>query len=523
MKRNYWGLWLSGLAILLSACEKDLPEGESATAVPVIFSISNEDFGANEQVLRDAKTIKPKTVTIPLNDTYYLRATLRPDTVADLRGDELRASLKDGQRVQFYAFKVNSGTHQSTATYTYSSGTGNLTSGSPLKVEPDGTNYRFVAFSYFADNYKGNSPDTYIYPYCDLVCGYRDQAITNSIAGRKVGLINMEHKFSQVRVKIDASEVANSILDYPRSVIIYGGDRAYFSSVFNRTITRQNGGDISQWLSFNGTSSVLTSDYCVHYPAVSSVEIRDLTLSLKIGGTHTISNLTLDFDVPLSPNTNYTLVVDIREVPYARSNIYWDGSRLWFDKTDQGNEDYNGVHFKWGSLVGISPTYTILENTTLYIPDNISSRTWDDTKTIGTSAFGSWAGIEEGSMSDDFSHYKGDICKYIDSDWKMPDLPVVGQYIYDGFEARSFGLADYGYLEGGVNHMGDAGVFHSLYGTFLPVAGYRDAYGEVREVIQTGHYWKNDGGKLYFLSGYIFSTSATSGEAYAVRCIKANF
>jgi hypothetical protein len=521
MKRNYWALWLSGLAILLSACEKDLPERESATAVPVIFSISNEDFGANEQVLRDAKAIKPKTVTIPLNDTYYLRATLKPDAVTNLRGDELRASLKDGQRVQFYAFKVNGGTYQSSATYTYSSGTGNLTSGSPLKVEPDGTNYRFVAWSYFADNYKGTSPtSSYIYPYYDLVCGYRDQAITNSIAGRKVGLINMEHKFSQVRVKIDASEVANSILDYPRNVIIHGGDRAYFTSPFNRTIARENYGDISQWLSFNGTSSVLTSDYSVHYPTVSSVEIRDLALSLKSGGTHTISNLTLDFDEPLLPNTNYTLVVDIREVPYARSNIYWDGSKLWFDQTDQGNEDFQGVYFKWGSLVGISPAGAHwnasdeeVADIVLYIP-NVNLRTWDGTQTIGTSSFINWAGVPNSNSSD----YAGDICAYIDNSWRIPS---------------SFGgMVEQGVTYSAVNNpndatgkgsMGSGGFTSSLYGTFLPASGIRGDAGKLMNY-DSGNYWNGPYyGIFYFNSGSSSLMNQTGLAACPVRCIKADF
>jgi hypothetical protein len=257
------------------------------------------------------------------------------------------------------------------------------------------------------------------------------------------------------------------------------------------------------------------------------VDIPDLTLSLKSGGNYVVPSCTLDFDEPLLPNTNYTLVVDLREVPYARSNIYWDGNQLTFDRTNKGNEDYQGVFFKWGSLVGIPPD--AIANGTyvpLYIPANISSRTWDDTKTIA-SAFGDWAGIPSGSMSDDFSNYKGDICKYIDSDWKMPDLRVADQYYNeDGFEARTFAGASYDYdpvHDFGRAHMGDAGVFHSLYGTFLPVTGYRDANGATREVAIRGHYWKNDGGRLYFGSGFIYSMSATSGEAYAVRCIKADF
>jgi hypothetical protein len=337
----------------------------------------------------------------------------------------------------------------------------------------------------------------------------------------------MEHKFSRVRIKVDASTVANSmtISDYYYS-LINGGYRAKFTSVFNRTIAADNE-DYPGEVLFSGTSSVQESSYCVHYSAVSSVEIQSLTLSLKSGGNYVIPGLTLDFDEALSPNTSYTLVVDIREVPYARSNIYWDGNQLTFDRTNQNNEDYHGVLFKWGSLVGISPVGATaaadVEDIVLYIPDNISSRTWDDTKTIGTSAFGDWAGIESGSLSDDFNNYKGDICRYIDSDWKMPNLDVATEYYDNGFEARTFGYA-YGQLASGMGHMGDSGIFHRIYGTFLPVTGYRQGTdGTLLGLIGLGEYWRNDGYQLLFYTGFAAGANVGAGGAYAVRCIKADF
>jgi hypothetical protein len=343
----------------------------------------------------------------------------------------------------------------------------------------------------------------------------------------------MEHKFSRVRIKVDASTVANSmtISDYYYSYI-NGGYRAKFTSMFDRTIAADSWGETGN-VAFSGTSSMQESSYCVHYPAVSSVEIQSLTLSLKSGGNYVIPGLTFDFDEPLLPNTNYTLVVDIREVPYARSNIYWDGSRLWFDKTDQGNEDCQGVYFKWGSLVGISPvggaTAADVENVALYIPANISSRTWDGTKTIGTSDFGNWAGIESGGpyLYDDFSNYKGDVCKYIDGDWKIAYLRRADPlYAFPvGFEARYFGSA-YGQVASGMGHMGDAGIFHNVYDTFLPVTEYRDA-ADGTLMGGYGIYWCDTyygrGGLAFQGNGYINEFTPESNRGHAVRCVKADF
>ncbi|MDR1884297.1 MAG: hypothetical protein LBR26_16180 [Prevotella sp.] len=79
---------------------------------------------------------------------------------------------------------------------------------------------------------------------------------------------------------------------------------------------------------------------------------------------------------------------------WAGSNIYWDGSRLTFDDTNnRTNEAYQGVFFKWGSLYGLDPSYTSQGSTSwgsscrVYVPNwnhtNPTSSTWTNT-TVGS-------------------------------------------------------------------------------------------------------------------------------------------
>jgi hypothetical protein len=76
--------------------------------------------------------------------------------------------------------------------------------------------------------------------------------------------------------------------------------------------------------------------------------------------------------------------VDLKRVIFAGSNIYWDeaNSRLTFAAEGTlDKQNYQGVFFRWGSLVGISPAkienddyFTIL--TPLYVPDLVTSGVW---------------------------------------------------------------------------------------------------------------------------------------------------
>ena len=129
---------------------------------------------------------------------------------------------------------------------------------------------------------------------------------------------------------------------------------------------------------------------------------------------------------------------------FARSNIVWDGSKLTFAVTAADNAtipaNVQGVFFKWGSLVAVSPVgNTYAANQILFSPDGTTNYTWANipyaSETSGK--FGThgtdeddFAGYDGGSNTNgpgfNASTNKGDICRYISDQgwvqgrWRLP-------------------------------------------------------------------------------------------------------
>jgi hypothetical protein len=144
----------------------------------------------------------------------------------------------------------------------------------------------------------------------------------------------------------------------------------------------------------------------------------------KIPTTEGTYVLTSNFSTALAAGKSYNLNVKLRAAKWAGSNIYWDTDKLTFDEYGTTtNQGYQGVFFKWGSLVGIAPTapgYNYVEGSTpVYTPNG--SGGW----TQGTVS--SYAGILYWDSSSygndfDFSHGTtlGDVCKAIKSTYRLP-------------------------------------------------------------------------------------------------------
>jgi hypothetical protein len=109
------------------------------------------------------------------------------------------------------------------------------------------------------------------------------------------------------------------------------------------------------------------------------------------------------FNQKLLPGRSYTLTVKFDELEWAKSNIYWDDSaqKLTFVPASGSTayQGYQGVFFRWGSLVGISPAQKSGSNDTekdafdgtvpLYIPvvkSQLNTSTWKATNGNSTGA-----------------------------------------------------------------------------------------------------------------------------------------
>jgi hypothetical protein len=534
--------WL-GLALLLPSCEKDSFGLDTDSGVPIEFSMSSAGYDEGEEV-RSSGSVKPETVVVPLGEgNLYLYATLREEPAEALRAE---VGLKTNQKVMLAAYK--SSTQQgSTLTYTYSGGQLTPDDGVPLKVEPDNSNYTFVAYSYYGDPTTPVSSVSGIDPGKDLVWGSKAQPVTTTESTQKVS-IKMAHKFAQVRVKIDASTIATAITDIG-TVQVLGGKTVNLTERTGTVSVPGTNADAVQEVGFpSSTSNVRTSNYCASWREVTEVLIGSITLT--IGSVDkTFPTLYVPFSKTLEVGKSYTLEVDLKRIIFAWSNIYWDAGndRLTFDEST--NSTYQGVFFKWGSLVGISPTKGSsspdVPNVVLYIP-NTTTGTWDGTKTIGTSDWGDWMSIPYMTTgtgnrysnvlydNPDFGSYKGDICAYLTGkpgvptgNWRMPNAAE--------FEAI-MGYSEW--INGSTSGLNEAGkgtitAGRLFYGVlFFPASGIRGGatLGGLYGVGNYGHYSTGSISSDNGVSALLFSntnpihTFELTGRKFElgffVRCVK---
>jgi hypothetical protein len=376
-----------GLSLFLFACEKEVAERGSGRKVDIIFSVNNSGYGANHPIQRSSeiKNTEAETVYIPLDDNYYMSATLvaEPAEETTLDDSQLRVAepFEVDQKICFVVYPVASDTPLDVAIYTWN-GTKFVPDVDPLGVVPDGTDYHFVAYSYFGDPTE-TPADTDIEPFQDLVWGEATKPIVDNETSRTV-TINMTHKFSRVRVKVDASTITNAKITDIEDVVIDGGEKADLT--VKTGVVAPTGVAVTEtvvgWTSVDA-GKARQSGYKVFYPSLTKITIGSLDVEVDGTPLPQLTDLSVVFSQALVENTSYTVLVDVRESMWARSNVYWvstggNTGYLTFDTADEGHQGYQGVFFKWGSLVGLSPAQTNGSDafsgaTAVYIPTYNSS------------------------------------------------------------------------------------------------------------------------------------------------------
>jgi hypothetical protein len=203
---------------------------------------------------------------------------------------------------------------------------------------------------------------------------------------------------------------------------------------------------------------------------------------------------------------------------WAGSNIYWDGTKLTFDdSSDTTNAQYQGVFFKWGSLVGQTPEG--IQGTNwggeTYYPTNPGV---DDTWKTDATKYGpgnlEYAGIpyamdpltapynrnyayltELTNKPDSVAAYKGDICVYLTNigaapkgkRWRMPtsaEFIATSDYTTIGVNANYGNAAGTAIFAGGWQRT-------DLNQPYFPITGYRTDNGRTYYIGQRGGYWSS--------------------------------
>jgi hypothetical protein len=550
---------LVSLPLFLLSCEKDALRHGTGEKVTINFTVSNGDYGA-DQIMRSEKIKDSETVSIPLNGNYFLAATLTPEPAEEIRAV---AAFETGQKIRFMAF--NGSVEVSSAIYTWD-GSKFVPDGDPLGVEPDNeVLYHFVAYSFFGDPTTEPDDDDIeaeILPAQDLVWGEKDQKVYNNETSRTVPIL-MKHKFSRVQVKVDVSTIDDAQVTGVSGVVIAGGKKADLTvRTGSLAASSAAGADVTEtlgsWTSENGGKARL-SGYKMFYPSLTTITFATLDLEID-GNPLPLTDKSVTFSQTLDENTSYRVVVDVRKYGWAGSNIYWKAvtdvsdpkypGYLTFDKVATLTADdplssryYQGVFFRWGSLIGIAPVeWAPPGYPLLFIP--VSGGNWDNTKYVNSShtlwpSAGTWASIPYvttniiGSSSENtlynqgFTDYTGDICTYIDVDWRMPN-------------SAEFGAThDYSLIGNGMDGSPDPdsgrrsirnGVIYNPDGVFFPVSGGRyheTGWSIYRFIAGTdGHYWSGSAyvqGDIAFcmILGPVFYPNYSDYRAcgFSVRCI----
>ncbi|GHS94683.1 hypothetical protein FACS1894207_3320 [Bacteroidia bacterium] len=239
---------------------------------------------------------------------------------------------------------------------------------------------------------------------------------------------------------------------------------------------------------------------------------------------------------------------------WAGSNIYWDGTKLTFaDSDDKSKEQYQGVFFQWGSLVGMSAEGASGStwSRVTYFPTNPGV---DETWTTDDITYANYADIPHATGpsvsyprdsaylaaitndpvtgADTIAARKGDICVYLTKigaapkgkRWRMPtsaEFDAVGDYVRVGPFNAITGNAN------GTAPIPSGWRRQNLNTPYFPANGTRNiATGILAGAGTGGWYWSSsttaaNGFYMYFSNTVVYPATASGARdgGAAVRCV----
>ncbi|MDR1527732.1 MAG: hypothetical protein LBS46_08730, partial [Dysgonamonadaceae bacterium] len=250
----------------------------------------------------------------------------------------------------------------------------------------------------------------------------------------------------------------------------------------------------------------------------------------------------------------YKLTLKFREPKFAASNIYWDNTaqKLTFAPYSETpslvpENQYQGIFFKFGSLIGMSPKDNGNSSTTpLFVPPTRSGGygTWYITSADGsltTAGLPSeladspvynhinengtlWTGTNYDAIpyaiggvvrttpdesysdryvidmpADSLAEFKGDICKYINPLYRLPMAYEFGSFGTAQWDPNPnigwtkvgtpWDLVTSDQADGTYINTNNTGAKYGWTENFFPASGYRSAVWEVHEAGSSGRYW----------------------------------
>jgi hypothetical protein len=585
MDRIAAALFLSGVAIFFASCERE-ELGNVQGNIAVNFTIGDVDYGASEAAVRGAGRKLGSETVVAMPDGWQLHATLEEEAADPLRAEVIPVN----NRLRIVAYKKNGGTYAYDCDAEYVVAAGGI---EPVAEHPVGLlltstgTYKFVAYSLnttsvptYAASIGALSPGD-----CDLLWGDTGDIVIN--ADNNDVNINMKHKFSRVGLEVTTAFSSGAPLIDAVSAEM-PGYKALLTVASGAMAT--NGGFTQSYLSSEwavGTTTATSDPHLVFTGGDNPISVK--ITSLTVGGmAYTTTVPAFKFGMELETGHRYTLKIDFRKIIFAGSNVYWKwrndgnhtlGGYLTFDAptTDVGTnstQKKQGVFFRWGSLIGISPagsegTAYSSSTTKAYVPDFTSEGVSDwknpDTFQFELSGiphvggeyhegdrYSTYLSDDGRNTSNDYTYWKrreGDICRYISENGYGPEESGVRYRYRMPTSYELVGTEElYAYTSGGWtktpattwgnetgNAEGTSLLTHyvSNKGTIFPASGYRVDGGQVgilHDVGKVGYYLASSAllatAEAALNYGFYFRDTDVSSAQYggtycfAVRCVR---
>jgi hypothetical protein len=306
---------------------------------------------------------------------------------------------------------------------------------------PDNVTYDFICYSYNDDNSlpslsysRGNNiPDTEV---LDAMSGTKDllyQKITLPVSGSAPVLtIELGRVMAQVKLQIDCSYNGWKIVDVDPSKVIFSAHTSGTIVLTSKAVASSTGAaTTATWPAIAGTNMQEESNPRLVMPNASA----GMTVIFAPGAVVRESPLAAiptliaqaAFSTELKSGYSYRLCLKMHRIMWAGSNVYWDETSdplnptLTFDPyqadgTLAPHKGLVGVHFKWGSLVGIDPSERgYWDDPDVYVPDGAGGWT---SYVSSASPYPSWENIpywNSGNVINNaqYGSHKGDICAYL--------------------------------------------------------------------------------------------------------------
>jgi hypothetical protein len=555
------GLTACVLLPALTSCDRLNDGSGDGEKTAVLFSAGRLEPWDAESVVRGASAT-PRTVetaSAALEGRWVLEASL----VEEPATATMRATppyLNSGAVMHVIAHNQAKTAVVAEKDYVHLSN-GNFQPGAGGPLELNAGSYHFTAYSY---NTTDDITDTKVprdagttitfAPYAnatttnDLIMGSTvDGNPVSVVPGGGVDLPDLTHRFSRVRFSLNVSVTAGVSVTVSKVSLTnnYKAELTRVNGELKKSITKT-----TEQVLREGTAD---SDYRIVYTGGAAPRIA---ISGTIGAK-TFTDVPVAYAAALAAGKSYTLRINIKEgMAWAGSNIYWDpdlndgqGALTFKEHGYVGEENYyQGVYFKWGSLVGVSPkgtdTYYLIigtngasDGTPIYV---YHDGQWRATN-VATAYGSSYPGFEslevltaiphattgigglrtDDSLGDwfpDFPNNKGDICRYIGSldgpsGYRMPkssEFEVRGNHSVESatyYWNKSPRASTIDWVLGrfssitsddetgrqlfGSPDNSNTGAYVTNFGSIFPASGHRGGDGKIEQVGSVGTYFSS--------------------------------